>query len=244
MSVARLSREDRDRVARDEAMRLAALARDGSAPAVCGPALVRIAPARGLLIPWMPRAQHQGADGEHRAVDDGFDGRHAARVGDAFDRMQDAADRAAGKGRVATPLFTPGQVAMGRYYRTLKERHASAGVRGQSLETVSGGGGSGGEFIDAVLMDRQRIAAIEARVGSGMAMVMRRMRPSDRGSRAAIPDMRLVAMVCLEDQSIGDVLRAFGWSIKAETRAKARAALCSALDRMQGYVEARPQHRA
>ncbi|MDN5789115.1 MAG: hypothetical protein L0H65_19100, partial [Pseudorhodobacter sp.] len=69
----------------------------------------------------------------------------------------------------------------------------------------------------------------------GEAMVVRRIRPSLRGSKASIPDRRLVDMVCLGGLDVTGVLRAHGWSAFGEHRDVLRRALCAALDRMQGY---------
>jgi hypothetical protein len=132
--------------------------------------------------------------------------------------------------------FSPGQVAMARHYRDLVERHACAGMQCTSLETMSGGGSGGGCFMDAVLRDRDEIKRLHRRIGDGAALVVRRHRPSKRGSRASIPDRRLVDMVCLEDRSLSEVLEAHGWSVKSDYRVSLRKALSGALDRMAGPV--------
>ena len=101
-----------------------------------------------------------------------------------------------------SPL-SPGQVAIGRYYRDLVERHACAGLKCSSIEAIrSSGSGCGGDFMDAVLRDREEIERLRRRIGTGSAMVVRRIRPSKRGSRASISDRRLVDMVCLEDRAL------------------------------------------
>ena len=66
-------------------------------------------------------------------------------------------------------------------------------------------------------------------------MAIRRIRPSQRGSKSIITDKRLVDMVCLEDKDLGQVLSAHGWAVKGEANAALRRALAAALDRMQGY---------
>ena len=70
-----------------------------------------------------------------------------------------------------------------------------------------------------------------------MALAVRRIRPSDRGSRAGITDRRLVDMVCLGGEDLTAVLRAHGWFEDGKNRKALRLALCAVLDRMQGYRE-------
>lgn len=88
--------------------------------------------------------------------------------------------------------------------------------------------------MDAVLRDREEIERLRRQIGNGSAMVVRRIRPSKRGSRASISDRRLVDMVCLEDRALSDVLKAHGWSVYGETSQAASKALGRALDRMNG----------
>ena len=130
---------------------------------------------------------------------------------------------------------------MGRFYRDLVERHESAGVKCSSLESLSqrGGGGSGSDYMDAVLRDRDQIGALRKRIGVGSAMVVRRIRPSGRGSRTSIMDRRLVDIVCLEDGTITDVLRTHGWANDAKLRVALCKALAEVLDRMMGPVHRR-----
>jgi hypothetical protein len=134
----------------------------------------------------------------------------------------------------ASPL-SAGQVAMGRHYRDLVERHACAGLKCSSIEVIrTGGGGLGGDFMDAVLRDREEIEHLRCRIGTGSAMVVRRIRPSQRGSRGSISDRRLVDMVCLEDRALNDVLKTHGWSVYGETSQAVVKALGQALARMRG----------
>ena len=88
--------------------------------------------------------------------------------------------------------------------------------------------------MDAVLRDREEIERLHRRIGTGSAMVVRRIRPSQRGSRVSISDRRLVDMVCLEDRAVSDVLKAHGWSVLGETSRAVAKALGQALDRMGG----------
>ena len=133
-----------------------------------------------------------------------------------------------------SPL-SPGQVAIGRHYRDLVERHACAGLKCSSIEVIrTSGSGRGGDFMDAVLRDREEIKRLRRRIGTGSAMVVRRIRPSKRGSRVSISDQRLVDMVCLEDRAPNDVLKAHGWSIYGETSQAVAKALGRTLARMSG----------
>jgi len=89
------------------------------------------------------------------------------------------------------------------------------------------------------LRDRQEIERIHRRVGEGFAMVVRRVRPSQRNRRKLISDRQLVDMVCLQDLTLSEVLDACGWVAPGQkahgVHIKAlRDALSSALDRMMG----------
>ncbi|MDK3017613.1 hypothetical protein [Pseudodonghicola flavimaris] len=213
----------------EEAARIAAVKARGRVPEQCGPDIPE-APARGAFrLVQLRRLYPDGAEG-YRVKDAGHLGRAAICNADVFDRMAASAARA----RKPVPL-SPGQIAMGRHYRDLVERHACAGLRCSSIEAVrSGGSGQGGGFMDAVLRDREEIAWLHRRIGAGVAMAVRRVRPSARGTRVAIPDRQLVDLVCLEDQALSDVLRAYGWSVYGDTLRGLTGALAAALDRMTG----------
>lgn len=131
--------------------------------------------------------------------------------------------------------FTPGQVAMGRHYQALVERHDGAGVKCASLEARGGGGsGGGGGFIEAVLRDRDEIRALHSRIGSGVALEVKR---STDAGRKPITVRRLVDAVCLEDQDLVSLMRSHGWAKDVRGLRVLREALAAALDRMQGYPE-------
>lgn len=214
----------------DEAARIAEIKARGCVPVECGDAIPD-APARGAFQVFEPMALQQRNDGKLKAEPMGYRGRSAIRCADVFDVM--AAKAASHK---KPSPFTPGQIAMGRHYRDLVERHACAGVKCSSVEVLnSGGGGQGGEFMDAVLRDGEEIARLQRRIGSGAAMVVRRIRPSKRGSRTTIFDRRLVDMVCLEERSLSEVLQTHGWVVSGTTVRSLRMALRSALSRMAGY---------
>ncbi|APG45683.1 hypothetical protein [Phaeobacter porticola] len=212
-----------------EADRIAAIKARGAVPSACGDEIPE-APARGAFRVFEPMRLRSVGSGEYEAQHVGYRGRSAIRNADVFDVMAAAVAR-----KKKSPPFTPGQVAMGRHYRDLIERHACAGLRCSSLEAVrSGGGGQGGEFVDAVLRDREEITLMRRRIGTGSAIEVRRVRPSKRGSRTTITNQRLVDMVCIEGKSLRDVLEAHGWSVYGETTKAVRQALAGLLDAMAG----------
>lgn len=201
----------------------------GQVPEGVGPAIPE-APARGPVHTFHQLKSYPDGERGFAFKHDGFEGRKSLRCADSFDVM---AVKAARHGK--RPPFTSAQVAMGRFYRDLYEKHANAGVKCSSLESLSqSSGGRGGEFMDAVLRDRQQLDVIRRRIGDRSAMVVRRNRPSKRGSRVTIMDRRLVDIVCLEDGTISDVLKRHGWAIKAELVKSLQVALGQALHRMMG----------
>ncbi len=203
-----------------EADRIEAVKARGYVPEVCGDAIPE-APARGAIRVFQPMSLFPDGENDWKARPSGYRGRSAMQRADVFDVMT---AKAASNGKPAP--FTREQVAAGRYYRDLVERHACAGVRCSSVEAIrSGGGGGSGSFIDAVLRDREEIERIQKRIGTGTAMAVRKIRPSKRGSRVNITDRQLVDMVCLEDKPISAVLRAHG----GITSGQYTKTLCSAL---------------
>lgn len=247
-----------------EASRIEAIKDRGSVPEECGPE-IPVAPARGRLTTFTPLRLVPGHVGvaEHTGHwERGEDARRkGGRLVDVFDRMEadaqkhyslrvarlQAANSQLPKGTKprAIPAFepplSPAQIQIGRDYRNLVERHSSGGVKCVSLEAAGRRqGGSGGEFIDAFVQEGRRLDAFIRRIGTGASMVVRRIRPSVRGSRASIFDRRLVDMICLEDLDPSDVLRAHGWSEFGKTREALRYALAATLDRMIGYRDALP----
>ncbi|WP_049642766.1 hypothetical protein [Candidatus Rhodobacter oscarellae] len=220
----------------EEHARMAEVRAMGFVPSEVGPE-IPMAPARGPVRMLDMMASYPKGDDDFEMKAAGFLGRKTLQRADSFDVMAAMAARH----KRASP-FSPAQVAMGRFYRDLVEKHESAGVKCSSLESLSQrSAGSGSDFMDAVLRDRERIGVLRKRIGSGSAMVVRRIRPSDRESRASIMDRRLVDIVCIEDGSITDVLRAHGWVREGETaQAKhikaLQVALREALDRMMGPV--------
>jgi hypothetical protein len=222
-------------VGKDAQARLAEVRALGFVPAEVGPE-IPTAPARGPVRMVDMMASYPKGDDGLEVKPAGFLGRKTLRLADSFDVM------AAKAARHKKPApFTSAQVAMGRFYRDLVERHESAGVKCSSLESLSqrSGGGSGSDYMDAVLRDRDQIGALRKRIGVGSAMVVRRIRPSGRGSRTSITDRRLVDIVCLEDGTITDVLRTHGWANDAKLRVALCKALAEVLDRMMGPVHRR-----
>ncbi|MDG3040452.1 hypothetical protein [Roseicyclus marinus] len=202
-----------------------------SPPPQCGDA-IPVAPARAPLAAFMPKRIEPTAAGGFREVDDGWHGLHAARVTDVFDVME---ARRPKRARREGPLFTPSQVEVARDYRNLTERMEASGMRGMSLETMGGGKGGGVDaFIAAVLDDASRLRAMHRRIGDGVALAVRRIRPSQRGgdSRFGIRDRYLVDRVCLAQMTIIEVLESCGWAENLNNRRALVIALAGALDRM------------
>ncbi|WP_306150630.1 hypothetical protein [Roseovarius sp. MMSF_3281] len=215
----------RDKLAAEEAARVWEVFNKGHVPPECGPEIPH-APARGTIQVFQDVTLYPDGEDGWKAEYSGYRGRSALRVGDAFDVMHAKARKV---------LFSPGQVAMGRFYAALFEAHASAGVQCSSLEgRVDRGGGGGGEFIDAVLRDRERLDMLRARIGGGVAMQVRKQRPSAVGSRRLISDRDLVDAVCIHERTLADVLKAHGWTKTGKSVAALRGALRDALDRMMG----------
>lgn len=235
-----LAPEVREANRQAEARRIADVLAHGTVPDACGPD-IPLAPARGALRTFRPIELVPGSLGTAQDTGHWARGedtrRKGARIRDVFDRVELWAGDA--------PL-APAQVQIARDYRDLIERHEAGGMGCASLEASrGGGGGAGGEFIDAYVAEGIRIAALRRRIGTGVAMEMRRIRPSKRGAKARgnITNRKLVDMVCLGDQPLGAVLDAHGWAVKGDTREALRRALAAALDRMMGYDCAQPQNR-
>lgn len=212
-----------------EAARFEEVRARGLVPEECGPDIPE-APARGPFRVFEERRLYPEGEGGFVSKPAGFMGRKTIQIADAFDVMAAQARR-----RKAAVPFNAGQIAMGRLYRSLVERHAAAGVQCSSVETLGRGSG-GGSYIDALLAEAEEIERLRRRVGAGSALIVRRQRPSGRGSRRSIPDLMLVDMVCLEDASFDKVLEHHGWCADGKNRAVLREALGKALDRMAGPV--------
>lgn len=211
--------------------RIASMISIAQPPESCGHAIVS-AIARGPFAVFQPvEMVPTGKDG-WKPEKVGYRGRDAIRAADVFDRMVQEAMR-----RKRDIPVTPGQVAMGRHYRALVERHDAGGVKLSSVEAgrIAGGGGAK-DFMDLRLEEARQLASIRRRIGGGAAIAVRRRRPSSRGVGAkTILDRALVDAVCLYDLTLAQVLRASGWSVDGKSLAAVRQALTASLDRMIGY---------
>lgn len=215
----------------DEAQRIAAVKAMGQVPDGCCPDIPE-APARGTFRVVEPQALYPDGKDGFVSKPAGYRGRKVMERSDAFDVMEAQARKV---------LFTPGQKAMGRLYAVLTERLASSGMRCSSVEALRQQAGSGGEYIDAVIRDRRQLEQLQRRIGGGVALQVRRVRPSQRNRKGLILDRTVVDQVCIEGRTIAEVLTKAGWVAPGQ-RAQGkhikdvRAALCAALDRMAGPV--------
>jgi hypothetical protein len=131
------------------------------------------------------------------------------------------------------PPYSPAQVAMAELYAALVEWRDGSAMKCASLEAGREGGGSG-HFIDSFMDRGRQLAELQARIGDGVAMDIRRH--MDRGNtRSRITVRAAVDMACLAGVDLTEVLRRFGWEPDGKNRKALRAAICGALDRMQGY---------
>lgn len=140
--------------------------------------------------------------------------------------------RAAAKGIAAVLPFTPGQIAIAKTYRDLWEWREGSGVRCSSLEAGRGGSGSG-VFVDEFMDRGAQLERLQRAIGDGWALTPRRHQDRDN-ARRGITVRAAVDKVVLAGCDLSAVLRAFGWEPKGELRKELRAAICGALDRMQG----------
>lgn len=203
------------------------LVRNGTSPAACGPDVVFIAPARGPVEVFQPvQMVPDGKDG-YRAEFMGFRGRSAMRSKDAFDLMLDACANCG-----APRPFTALQIDAGRAYRDLSEWVASAGIKCSSTFDVRRGGGADRDFMDRYAQYSAMLGRCHQLIGFRSSLIVRRVRPSARGTRRTIIDRDLVDKVCIADKTITEALKAFGWSDSRKNIKTGRAALCAALDRM------------
>ena len=228
---ARISTRQRAEHRDAEAARIERVRARGHVPDACGSEIPQ-APARGAFRVVTPTQAVPDSAGNLQSRPSGYRGRKAIREIDAFDRMALQALRA-GKPH---PL-TSSQIAMGRYYRDLTERHAASGLRGARYDGLVGGsgsGGAGGGYMDAVIRDGRRLALLHARIGSGVSLKVRRVRPSVRGTRVNIPDRQLVDQICLSERSVSEILERANWALSGTARRSCTQALAEALERMMG----------
>jgi hypothetical protein len=215
---------------------VAVLRRAHELPAAHG--AVAFAPARGALrleTDWtVQRGGTRTQSGSHWVRSDVFDAMdqsarraHARAVANAVAGQEGAAP--------FVPPFSWHQVDIARRYAALFESHSAGGVRCASLEAGRGGSG-GGSFIDAYIAEGDQLGLLWSAIGSGVAMSVRRLRPSQRGdgqvTAGLIRDRTVVDCVCLHGLTLSEVLARHGWSGKGAHRNALRVALCGALDRM------------
>lgn len=219
-------------VLRAEDARVAEMRAVAQPPERCGSDMIG-QPGAGARVAFSPMGLiPDGRDGWKREHV-GWRGRDAARAADAFDRMQAAEDRAARRhGREAAVLFTMDELGAGRRYAALVERHDAAGVRCSSIEAQRGRGAGDGGYMDALIDEGRQIQRLRRAVGDDMAMGLRRIRPSVRGTRSGITDRALVDGVCVGGLTVSEVLERHGWATSHRLREAARAALKAALHRM------------
>lgn len=130
--------------------------------------------------------------------------------------------------------FDPAQVQVSEDYRALVERHEAGLIKCSSTEAGRAGGGASGLAIDRFMDDGRWLAVLRSRIGDEVVMSPRRN--MDRGNaRKAITARVLVDQVVLHGRDLSSVLTRHGWQADGKNRKLVRAALCAALDRMQGY---------
>ncbi|TJZ86146.1 hypothetical protein [Paracoccus hibiscisoli] len=216
--------------------RLAAILARATPAEGCGPA-IPVAPARGPSKAVTPNVvmPDPKTNSGYKVEATGWRGFRAAKAIDVFDVLEQREIARATKAKRPPALpFTRAQVDIARRYRDLVEHHAAGGMKCASLETRGGGGGTGGEFIDAYISVGREIRTLQDRIGTGAAMVVRRVRPSARGvvTASIIRDRDLVDAVCLEGKSFVQVLESHGWSDTGRNTSLVQDALGKCLDRM------------
>lgn len=229
-------REDEQRRREAEAARLGAVKAGCAIPEECGSRIIP-APARGGFrlhrnIELLP----VGTD-KVEAVHRGHGGRAAIWRSDVFDGMIAAALRA----KRDVPL-TPGQIAVGRRYHDLVELLSADGTKLSKLQD-SFGGGTGRDWMDRRMELSAELDGMRRRIGIDPAMVLRRVRPSQRKRELkpgeAAPHIftrrDLVDAVCLKGKTIKQTLALFGWTDSGRNCKAAIEALAEALDAMIGY---------
>jgi len=199
-------------------------------PVECGDD-IEPAPARGPMRRFVPREVGITDGGQIRSVRSGYAGRSGAARADAFDLMDVQARRAwRGKDEDFVGPFTRGQVLAGRSYGALCDWESTCGVKLSALDATGGGGSDRG--VSEAVMDRlSQLRRMRRAIGDGVAL--RKLRPSARGSGARVISVRAaVDAVCHYDMTVGQVLRASGWSVNGRTRDGLRKEICLALDRV------------
>lgn len=220
-----------------EAARLRDIMRRAVPAEGCGPG-IPAAPARGPTRAVTPNVvmPDPASKTGYKVEATGWRGFKAARAIEIFDDLERRElARAQKEKREPAPPYSKAQVDVARRYRNLVEMHAAGGMKCASIEArTDGGGGGNGEFIDAYLSVGRTIGELQRRIGSGAAMVVRRVRPSKRGkpTAAVILDRQLVDAVCLHGKSFTEVLEAHGWAKDGRAVQTLQEALSMSLSRM------------
>lgn len=229
-----------------ERARLAEMKAAAAVPPACGPE-IPLAPARGAFRVFSPMTVRVGSAGQPVVERGGYQGPGEATPRMAVELLDPVSEanivaKARHDGRddggpFRAP-FTPGQVAIARHYAALVEKQAAGGIKCIDLQGRSGGGAGNGSIVDAQMRISEELGHLRLRIGGGVALEVRRIRPSKRGGPGAIAitDRALVDMFCLEGKSFVKVLRKHRWAVNGRRVADLREALSKALFRMQGYV--------
>ncbi|MEE2860856.1 MAG: hypothetical protein VYB46_08600 [Pseudomonadota bacterium] len=218
-----------------EAARLQSAVDAGWIPEACGAAIAATPPRGGFVLIENVELLPVGSD-KVEAVHRGYGGRSALRRADVFDAMQAAALRR----KQPCPL-DPFQISIGRRYHDLVELLSADGTKLSQLQASFGGDG-GRDWMDQRMAFSDELDRLRQRIGTGPAMVMRRIRPSQRG-RKLTPGERapniftkrdLVDAVCVKGLSIKQTLTLFSWQDNGRNAKAALQALSEALDAMNG----------
>lgn len=208
--------------------RVAKIKADAAPP----PAMVAapVAPARGpqLLVP-----SFTVTTGGMRRVD----GAHFRAMSPLASAVWQARQRHEARAPDApfVPPYSAGQITMAEDYAALVEWRAGSALKCASLEGGRGGGGGGsGIYIDTFVDQGKWLAELHRRIGDGVAMSPRRH--MDRGNgRRSITVRGALDLLCLQAMPVKAILRRSGWAADMKDQRALRAAICGALDRMQGY---------
>lgn len=222
----------------DEADRVDAVKALGRVPAGCGPE-IPCAPARGPVRVSDPV---ECVGGALRPA--GYEGRSMLKCADVFDLMDQQARRVFARRKsqdadaVYEEPFNAGQVSVARHYAGLFEGLECGQIGGSAFSDRVSGGSGGLDAVDLRLAARQEFKGLEDKIGRGVALAMRKVRPSKRGDGRvckSITDIDAARLVCLHGKSLTEVLRKYDWTVSTLNLRALRAALRGSMDRMQDY---------
>lgn len=226
--------ERREATLRAEAQRIAEAKALGHVPPECGDAIPH-APARGPVRTFEPIARYpDGTDG-YVLKPSGYRGRKALHIADQFDQARVSAQRAARskhQNAIIDLPFTKQQENIGRLYRDLSINLSSRGFSLSSLAGVRSSSSGQRDFMERYADDLRHLQRLHARIGRGCALPVRRLRPSERGTKRGIMDRDLIDLFCIHDKPVSQILKVHGWKANGRTRATLIAALRIILDRM------------